>query len=355
MPVGVVLPGGGMSIAEGVALAQRAEQAGASGVYVVEAWRSAFVPLAAIAAATERVTIGPYVLNAYGRTPWIAGLSALDLDDLSGGRVVIGVGSGNVFTNRVYQGVEPVRPLAKMNDYVEVIRRIVRAQPGAAVQFRGEVHSISDWVPQNPPTQEAIPVYLAAIFPKMRRVAGRVADGVALGALLSREFIDETVLPGVHEGAVEAGRDPVSLGVKMAIFASVSDDRDEADRAARTAIVNLFVPKPHKHYEQTLEEQGHGSALAKILARLADGDHAGAVDEVPQEVVDELTISGTPAQCRARIDAYQGVVDEVLLVNVGATRHRLDAATASDRQAIRASYDPVIQLAGQASVGAAVR
>src|SRR5699024_733912 len=91
MPVGVVLPGGGMSIAEGVALAQRAENAGASGVYVVEAWRSAFVPLAAIAAATERVTIGPYVINAYGRTPWIAGLSALDLDDLSGGRVVIGV------------------------------------------------------------------------------------------------------------------------------------------------------------------------------------------------------------------------------------------------------------------------
>ena len=352
MRVGVVLPGGGMSIADGVALAQRAEQAGVSGVYVVEAWRSAFVALAAIAVATERVTIGPYVLNAYGRTPWIAGLSALDLDDLSGGRAAIGVGSGNVFTNRVYQGVETARPLTKMAEYVEILRRIVRARPGEPIEFRGDIHSISNWVPQNEPVRAAIPIYLAAIFPRMRRVAGRVADGIALGALLSPEFIKGTVLPGIHKGAVAADRDPAKLGVKMAIFGSVSDDRDEAYDAARTTIVNLFVPKPHKHYEQTLEEQGYGTVLKEVLTRLGDDDHAGAVKAVPDEVVEQLTISGTPAECQARIAAYRGLVDEVLLVNVGATRHRLDAATAADRDTIRSSFDPVINVAGRASTAA---
>ena len=86
----------------------RAEESGFSGVYVAEAWRSGFVPVAAIAARTERVTVGPYVLNAHARTPMIAGLSAVDLDEVAGGRLLLGVGSGNRVTNEKYQGV-PVR------------------------------------------------------------------------------------------------------------------------------------------------------------------------------------------------------------------------------------------------------
>ena len=348
MRVSLVLPGGGISIGDMVTLAREAEQAGMTGIYVTEAWRSAFVPLAAIAAASERIALGPYVLNAYGRTPWIAGMSALDLDDLSGGRLILGVGSGNVFTNRVFQGVETVRPLRKMAEYVEVLRRIVRACPGEPVEYHGEIHSINDWVTQAVPVRPSIPVYLAAIFPKMRRVAGRVADGVALGALLSTEHIGDVALPAFLEGAGEAGRDPDSLGVLMANFASVDEDRDVAYRAARTAIVNLFAPKPHRHYEQTLTEQGYGGVLERVLGCLARDDRDGAIDAVPDEVVERLTITGTSDDCVARIAAYQSHVDEVLIVNVGSTRHRRDAAAPDDRDTLVSTFRSVIELGSRA-------
>lgn len=349
MGVGFVLPGGGMSMADIVALAQEGERSGLTGVYVVEAWRSAFVPLAAIAAATERVQVGSYVLNAYGRSPWIAGMSALDLDDLSGGRAVIGVGSGNVFTNRMYQNLETERPLRKLAEYIEVLRRIVRARPGEPVQHDGEIHGIHGWVTQMTPVRESVPIYLAAIFPKMRRVVGRVADGIAMGAMLSTDFITERVLPDVHAGAEEAGRSPDELGAMIALFASVDEDHDVAYAAARAAIVNLFTPKPHRHYEQALTEQGYGTPLQTILSCLEHDDRAGAEAAVPEEMIETLTISGTPEECMERIASYQRLADEVLLVNVGSMRHRRDAAGESDRELLLGSFQNVIDLGGRAA------
>lgn len=253
-----------------------------------------------------------------------------------------------MFTNRVYQGVETARPLRKMAEYVEVLRRIVRARPGEEVEYTGEIHTISGWVTQAPPVRPSIPVYLAAVFPRMRRVAGGGADGVALGALLSTEHVGDVALPAVREGASEAGRDPASLGVLMANFASVDEDRDVAYQAARTAIVNLFAPKPHRHYEQTLTEQGYGDVLERVLTRLAHDDRDGAIDAVPDEVVERLTVTGTPDDCVGRIAAYQSHVDEMLLVNVRSTRHRRDAAAPGDREALLSTFRSVIDLGSRA-------
>ena len=86
MQRGLIFPGGGMSQRDMMVVAKEAEVAGFDSLYVTEAWRSAFVPLTALALATERVRIGSYVLNAYGRSPFIAGMSAVDVDELSGGR-----------------------------------------------------------------------------------------------------------------------------------------------------------------------------------------------------------------------------------------------------------------------------
>ena len=92
MRVGVIIPGGGMPLSSVVDVARSAELEGAHGVWVTEAWRSAFVPLTAIAAATSRITLGTYVINAYGHSPFITGMSAIDLDEASAGRLVLGIG-----------------------------------------------------------------------------------------------------------------------------------------------------------------------------------------------------------------------------------------------------------------------
>lgn len=349
MGTGVILPGGGITMAELVGLGVRAERQGFDGVYVTEAWRSAFVPAAAIAGATERIEIGSYVANAYARTPFVAGMAAIDMNGVSGGRFVFGVGSGNRFTNAHYQGLEMGRPVPKMREYVQLMRRIVTTTTDEILDFRGDVHTMDDWTPQATVEQGTVPVVLAAIFPRMLGVAGEVADGVALGALLSVEHLQEYVRPRVEAGADRVGRDLEGFSWYMASFLSVHEDRDAARHASRVALCRLYHPKPHGHYDHVLRSQGYATVADRVAGAMADGDLQAACQHVPDELVDRLTISGTPQECRARIDTYLQHVDHVLLTNVGGVEHRRSARSGDERDAVLASFQDAIDLMGPTS------
>jgi alkanesulfonate monooxygenase SsuD/methylene tetrahydromethanopterin reductase-like flavin-dependent oxidoreductase (luciferase family) len=341
--LGIMLAGGGgMTVADMAELGARAEDAGFSGVYVAEAWRSGFVPVAAIAARTRRVTVGPYVLNAHARTPMIAGISAVDLDELAGGRLLLGVGSGNRVTNEKYQGVPVERPLRKMREYVELLRRVTTARQGEQVDYSGEVHSMTGWRSQVDPYRPSIPIYLAATSPRMTELAAEVADGIALGSLLSVEFVR-----GIADAA-RATAHPRTLGVMMAAMVAVDDDRERARSAGRTAVVNLYAGKPHPHYDSLLRQQGFVQVADDLTRLVAAGDLAAAHDAVPDEVVDELLVAGTPEDCARRLTAYSGIVDEVVVVNASGMRYRADGdASGSARTDLLASFDSTFALAGR--------
>jgi 5,10-methylenetetrahydromethanopterin reductase len=344
MRVGVIIPGGGMPLHAIVDVARESEAAGLHGVWVTEAWRSAFVPLTAIALATERVTVGTYVLNAYGRTPFITAMSAVDLDEASNGRLVLGIGSGNRYTNALYQGVPTERPLTKLKEYVELLQRFVRARPGDVVEYRGEIHSMTACPPQVLPVRPSIPVWLAATFPRMLRVAGRVADGVALGALHAVEYIEEGVKPLVEEAAAEAGREaPPTYAAAM--FLSADDDREAARQAARVALCNLYAPKPHPHYDFLLRRQGYESVAETIATEMAAGRREAAARAVPDELLDRLALAGTPDECARRATEYRGVVDELIVMNVGALKYALSEADAADRR-LAETFGTLVRVAG---------
>src|SRR6476469_2714899 len=118
----------GTSIAEGVALAQRAEAVGVDAVYGIEGVNDVFVPLAAIAAATTTIGIGTYVANAYARTPQAAAFAALNLDELSGGRFTLGLGAGNRHVNDWVFGLASSKPMAKMHDYLAVVTALLTGE-----------------------------------------------------------------------------------------------------------------------------------------------------------------------------------------------------------------------------------
>ena len=232
---GLIFSGGGTTMQQMVELACEAEQAGIDSIYLTEAWRSGFVGLAAIAAATDRVEIGPYILNAYARSVWITAMSAVDLDELSGGRLVLGIGSGNKHINEDWQGIPQERPIKKMAEYVSLLRQAVSTRLGETLEWEGEMHRMH-WPPAVAPVRDSIPVYLAALYPQMTAVAGRVADGLALGALLSADYIRDEMKPRFHQAAADAGRDPDQLGIYFAPFVSVHEDPAVARQAARMAI-----------------------------------------------------------------------------------------------------------------------
>lgn len=315
MRYGLIFAGGGVSVRQVMELACEAERAGLDSVYVTEAWRSGFVMLTAIAAATERVEIGPYILNAYGRSPWLTALSAIDLDEYCGGRLVLGLGSGNKHINEDWQGIEQVRPLRKMEEYITVLKKAVSASPGENVEWQGEMHSIN-WSPAIQPVRDTIPVFLAALYPKMTAVAGRVADGIAMGALLSPGYVRDTVMPTFRRAASEAGRDPALLGSTIAPFVSVDENQNVARQAAREAICRLYSPLPHPYYDFVLREQGFSKAADAASKYVPERNMEKAMEAFTDDVIDAVTISGSIEHCRQQLKKFDGIVDQVLFVNV---------------------------------------
>jgi alkanesulfonate monooxygenase SsuD/methylene tetrahydromethanopterin reductase-like flavin-dependent oxidoreductase (luciferase family) len=176
----------------------------------------------------------------------------------------------------------------------------------------------------------------------MMELAAEVADGIALGSLQSVDFLSE-----VGERARKQSPRGDAFTVHCAAFVAADPDGDVARRRARRAVVDLFAVKPHPHYERLLREQGYDDFITALLARIHDRGADGAEADVPDEVVERLTISGTPAECAAQIDHYRGVVDTLLLVNVAGMQQiplggRVDPA---ERYALRASYDVLFELA----------
>ena len=311
-------------IADGVAIARRAEEAGVDSIQVIEGTRDAFVPLAAMAVATERIRLGTYVANAYMRTPQAAATAALGLDDLSGGRFTFGVGAGNPHLNEWLLGVDSTRPRAKTRDYLTILRAFLQGEAPDGVEVGGPAHHMqSRFVP---PPGRRVPIVLAAAGPRMIELAAAASDGVGLGLLISADHLQYEIKPLALAAAEAAGRDPAAVQFPMAALVSIDDDEERARTMARRAIVGLFHPVPHPYYDHLLRVQGHAD-VADAAAELAPRKQwAAATAAVSDALLDELTITGTPAQCAARLRAYDGVASEVICLDLG--RGGLDALLA---------------------------
>ena len=314
MDLGLIFTGGGMTVGDLTTIAERAEAGGFSSLRMAEAWRSGWVPLTAMAAVTQTIRLGPYVLNAYGRSPLLAGMSAIDFNEFSGGRLLLGVGGGNRIINEQWQGIAHERVLTKMREYVRLMQQMARTPLGQPLVFNGKIHNM-DWTPAIDPGAKPYPVYLAAVFPRMLRVAAQVADGIGGGATLSADYVRDVLKPLAADAAGEIDRDPQSLRWNAVGLIAVDADRERARRAAREGICHLYAPLPHPYYEYTMREQGFGTTADALLKLMPAGNLEAAVAAIPDECIDSLVIAGTPVECQTRLASYAGVVDEMLLLN----------------------------------------
>ena len=156
-------------------IAQEAERSGIHSLYTVDAGRSATITAAAVINATHRAKVGTYIVNAFAREPWMTGLEARDLNEISGGRFVLGVGTGNLHFNDLYMGIDSTKAKAKMRDFMQIVRQVVAGRAAERVRYQGDVHRIR-WRATWNPTVPTPPVFMAASGPNMVRLAGEVAD-----------------------------------------------------------------------------------------------------------------------------------------------------------------------------------
>jgi probable F420-dependent oxidoreductase len=321
MDLGIVI-GGELAALSG--LARRVEEAGFESVWVAETARSAFVQAALAVQATERITVGTAVALAFPRSPAITAMTARDLAELSGGRFVLGLGSQVKRVNEDRFGVAFEHPAPKMAEYVEAVRAVLGAFGGVPPEHRGRFYSITMApFPGAAPAPGPIPIYLAAVNPRMAEAAGRVADGISGHPMTSPRYVQEILRPAIERGARAAGRTASEVSVTTNLVVQVDPD---GDRARREAALQLGFYATTRTYAPVLATHGLEEVIGPLRKAYVRGDLAAMAD-IALPLVDHLAVAGTPDEARERLRAFDGVVDRVILGSawVGPDPERLRA------------------------------
>jgi probable F420-dependent oxidoreductase len=275
-------------IADAGAQARAAEADGYAGLFTFEARHDGFLPLAVAAQHTDRIELGTSIAIAFSRTPMTLAHLGHDMQALSGGRFVLGLGSQiRPHIERRYS-MPWSRPAARMRELVEALRAIWRCwNDGDPLDFRGDFYTHTLMTPMfaPPPTPHGPPrVWVAGVGPRMVEVAGAVGDGLICHPLVSGRYLREALIPHLHAGARTAGRDPAELEVAaMAMIATGRTEEEMAESVAATrAQIGFYASTPA--YRPVLELHGWGD-LQPELRRLSKAGEWGAMGQAVDEDV----------------------------------------------------------------------
>ena len=290
---------GGLTASEIADCAERAEALGYESVWVAEGHGGdQFAILAACALRTRRVRLGTAISSVFVRTAPTIAMAAAVVDELSGGRFVLGLGSSHRVQVGPEHGVEYSRPLGRVRDTVAVARTLLR---DGEVRHAGETVRIEGFDLWFRPFRREIPIYLSALFPKMTELCGEIADGV----ILTRGTLASAARARAHvaAGAARAARAAAAIEIASLLPASVASERTEALAAARPGLAFYagFFPR----YNRLLAESGFPDEAAAVAKAWAAGDTAGATRAITDEMIGATGIAGTAAECRDRIEAYR--------------------------------------------------
>ena len=279
-------------------VARQAEDAGFSAVFVAEGNGDVLSVCPGLVRATGRVAIGTAIANAYLHPPALTAMTAATLDHESAGRFVLGLGTANASLNHDLLGLPPFPPLRMIEEYVGLVRALWAGQP-----FHGEVFRLSrPFVLDRVPHRTQLPIYLAALQPRMLALAGRIADGVIL-TLMSPEQAGDAVRM-VRTAAADAGREPASVSIVCVLQCCLSEDPESARAAARRVCLRFAS---HPSAVRLFARYDPEGGLASVLELLAAGDAERAAAAVPEGVVDAFVLHGDTQACRRRIDEYRQV------------------------------------------------
>src|SRR5215216_3048089 len=229
----------GTSVADMEAETLRAEAAGVECVWAPELFRSAVTQATYLAAKTERICVGTGIVWAFTRSPFIHAISALDIDEMSGGRFRLGMGAGVKRLNETWHNAAYGRPAPHLREAIEATRLIMRqASSGDPIRYRGEYYDIDikGWARPHPAPREAVPIYTAAVREGMARMAGDVADGLIGHPMCSLRWLDEVLVANFEQGLKRSGRQRSDLDFLPTISCAINDDEAAAYDAARRTI-----------------------------------------------------------------------------------------------------------------------
>ena len=293
------------------AYAQEAEERGLEGIWSIQLPGPAFLPLATAAASTERLRLGTGIALAFTRSPLETATSALDLDVISGGRTVLGLGPSIQAVNQGWHGVAYDRPLDRLREVVTLTRKIIeQGHTGTLSKLSGEFYSmdLTSCTVLAEPVRPAIPIYLPALYPRAARLAGAIAEGLAGHPVWSVQWIEEKIAPDVDRSLEDAGRARESFDLNLWAYVAVETGDGRALEDARNT-VSFYASIPQ--YERYFAFHGFGEEARRASAAAASGDGAGMAGAIPDAMVHTFAIVGPPEEVRQRIERHWEIANSV--------------------------------------------
>lgn len=301
----------GLTSQDQLEVVQEAERLGYDSVWTAEAYGSdAATILGWLAGQTSTIKLGSAIFQMPGRSAAMTAMTAATIDQLSAGRMVLGIGSSGPQVSEGWHGVRFASQLQRTREYVAVIRMALRRE---RVDFHGETLELP--LPEGPgkalkltiaPVQSEIPIYLAAIGPKNTALAGEIADGW-VPTLFSPEHVSE-FRPLLEEGAARTGRSLDGFAIAPTVNVFISDDVERA-RDLMRPLLALYVggmgSREKNFYNALVRRYGFEDAAREVQDLYLDGRKEEAAAALPDELIDLVSLCGPRDRVRERLEVFR--------------------------------------------------
>ena len=297
----------GLTPADQLDIARTAESLGYESIWTAEAYGSdAATVLAWLAAGTSRIKLGSGIFQIPGRSAAMTAMTAATIDNLSGGRMLLGLGTSGPQVSEGFHGVRFAKQLQRTREYVAVVRKALAREK---IEFHGETIDLP--LPDGQgkalkltirPVQDRIPIYLAVLGPKNVALAGEIADGW-LPVFFSPEHTSALRAP-LEEGAARAGRSLDHFAICPSVNVMISDDLESARNVMRP-ILALYVggmgSREQNFYKRLVEGYGFEEAAQRVQDLYLEGRKTEAMFALPDEMIDLVCVVGPPDRVKAKL------------------------------------------------------
>jgi len=311
----LVFPGSLKSFAE---TARYFEELGFDALWTLETRRNPFFPLILSAEHTRTMKLGTSIAVAFPRSPMVLAHIAWDLQEFSGGRFILGLGTqvrGHI--ERRFSATWD-SPGPRLREIILALRAIWDCwQNGSPLEFQGKFYSFTLMTPffnPGPIRHPEIPIFVGGLNPYMCRLAGELGHGMHIHPLHSVKFIREAIVPRIKEGAGKAGRDYREVSLSTAAFVATGQDNEAVEKAKEKVRSQIAFYSSTRNYFPVLEMHGWGATARSLQKKSIAGDWEGMSREISDEMLDEFAIIGTYPELAEKIQKkYHGVVDRLSL------------------------------------------
>ena len=298
--------------------AEHLEKLGFDGGFSFEGPHDPFLPLVDAARATRRLELGTAIAVAFARNPMTCAQQANDLQLLSGGRFILGLGT-QIEPHIVKRFSMPwSRPAARMREFVLAIKEIFHTwETGERLAFRGEFYTHTLMTPlfnPGPNPHGSPPIFLAGVGPKMVEVCGEVADGFFVHPLHTPDYLRAVTIPALQKGAAAAGREPDSCRVSCQTIVCLGSNDEEVEQARQKARGQISFYGSTPAYRGVLEHHGYEDLQPKLNRMSKEGKWQEMMGEIDDDLLDLIAISGTPTEVGKRLRERNDFAARSLLV-----------------------------------------